>query len=58
MVLIRELAEKAKVEGAKLEPPPIDSVFKSERHTFKLELVADGLDTPWGLAFLPDGSSS
>ena len=55
VVLIRELAEKAKVEGTKSGPPPIDSVFKSERHSFKLELVAEGLDTPWGLAFLPDG---
>jgi glucose/arabinose dehydrogenase len=54
VVLIRELAERAKVEGAMPAPPPIDSVFKSERHSFRLEVVADGLDTPWGLAFLPD----
>ena len=54
VVLIRELAEKAKVEGGP-KPPPIDSLFKSERRSFKLELVADDLDTPWGVAFLPDG---
>ena len=54
VVLIRELAEKAKVEGGKREAPAIDAVFKSERHSFRLETVFDGLDTPWGFAFLPD----
>jgi len=54
VVLIRELSEKAKVEGVKREAPAIDAVFKSERHAFKLETVFDGLDTPWGFAFLPD----
>jgi glucose/arabinose dehydrogenase len=34
-------------------PGPGD-VVKSEKHAFKIELVADGLDTPWGMAFLPD----
>jgi aldose sugar dehydrogenase len=54
VVLIREMSEKAKVEGGKREAPAIDAVFKSERHAFKLETVFDGLDTPWGFAFLPD----
>jgi mono/diheme cytochrome c family protein len=54
VVLIRELSEKAKVEGGKLQAPAFDAVFKSERHAFKLETVFDGLDTPWGFAFLPD----
>ncbi len=30
-------------------------VEDSERHAFKLVEVADGLDNPWGLAFLPGG---
>ena len=55
VVLIREYAERAKVEGVKTEGPAIGSVVKSERHAFRLEMVADGLDTPWGFAFLPDG---
>ena len=35
---------------------PANTTIKSERHTFRLETVADGLDTPWGIVFLPDGS--
>lgn len=34
---------------------PDRSVIKSAKQTFKMELVADGLMTPWALAFLPDG---
>ncbi|KLN62691.1 glucose dehydrogenase [Kiloniella spongiae] len=30
--------------------------FKSEKETFKLELLVDGLDHPWGMVFLPDDS--
>ena len=36
-------------------PPPASVDFESERHAFKLETFAAPLDTPWGIAFLPDG---
>ncbi len=36
-------------------PPPPDEPIESDLHTFKLEPFATGLDTPWGLAALPDG---
>ena len=34
---------------------PDGVVITSEKQKFKVELVADGLMTPWALAFLPDG---
>ena len=36
-------------------PDPDGQVVKSEKQTFKIEVVAREIETPWGLAFLPDG---
>ncbi|MFD1331958.1 PQQ-dependent sugar dehydrogenase [Methylopila musalis] len=35
--------------------PPAATVVKSEKQAFTVETVAEGLERPWGLAFLPDG---
>lgn len=55
VVYIRESRERAR-EEKKPEPRQADGlVIGSERHTFKIERVVDGLVTPWGMHFLPDG---
>ncbi len=46
--------------GATCMPSHADStaaadVFQSAQATFRVVTIARGLDTPWGLAFLPDG---
>ena len=38
-----------------LNVDPDGQIVKSERQTVKLEVVAKGLETPWGIAFLSDG---
>ena len=34
---------------------PDSQVIKSEKQTFKIEVIARQIETPWALAFLPDG---
>jgi aldose sugar dehydrogenase len=36
-------------------PDPDGQVVASEKQAFKMEILARNLETPWGLAFLPDG---
>ena len=40
---------------AAITVPAAATRFQSERHDFEVQLVADQLTKPWGMAFLPEG---
>ena len=58
---IRQLVFYIRQQGAaakgkpELQVDPDGHVVKSARQSVKLEVVAKGLETPWGIGFLPDG---
>ncbi|WP_117590874.1 PQQ-dependent sugar dehydrogenase [Flavobacterium subsaxonicum] len=58
---IKELSEYIlkgikNVEAYNFDAVPVSSTFTSEKLTVKLDTIATGLDVPWGMAFLPDGT--
>jgi glucose/arabinose dehydrogenase len=55
VIFIREKVDAARREASAPPPPRGDTVVKSEEHAFRVETVAEGLEQPWGVAFLPDG---
>ncbi|MCC6969153.1 MAG: PQQ-dependent sugar dehydrogenase [Phycisphaerales bacterium] len=52
---IREQQENARYNAGEVAKAK-DGVFTSQHHRYRMErFVKDGLDTPWAIAFLPDG---
>ncbi len=54
VIYIREGRARAS-QGTMPAPPTLPARIESERHAFRVELVADDLETPWGLEIMPDG---
>jgi glucose/arabinose dehydrogenase len=40
---------------ALIPPPAVAQTIKTQEHAFRVVKVIEGLEHPWGLAFLPDG---
>ena len=52
---LRETSARVRAGDTRRIAQPDESVLATRDHRFRIEIVADGLETPWGLAFLPDG---
>lgn len=55
IILIREARQKARLAPLATPHAISDQAITSELYPLTLEVIANGLETPWGMAFLPDG---
>jgi glucose/arabinose dehydrogenase len=55
VIFIREKVSAAKLEANAPPKPAGDTAVRSRAHAFRVETVLEGLETPWSIAFLPDG---
>ncbi|MCE9613019.1 MAG: PQQ-dependent sugar dehydrogenase [Lentisphaerae bacterium] len=57
--LVIYIREQEALAAQKRTPPPVpspESITHTQHHDYRIQtVVADGLQTPWSLAFLPDG---
>jgi len=52
---IRDLGREYAAGRIRHPTPPASVTVAGERHTFRLETYVSELETPWGIAFLPNG---
>lgn len=55
VTFLREKATREKDPAPTSDRPFPAGEQRSEEHAYKIETVAEGLDVPWSLCFLPDG---
>ena len=53
--ILKNIGNMGKFDVTKVTHPRPGETFTSEGMKFQIERVADGLDSPWGMAFLPGG---
>jgi aldose sugar dehydrogenase len=56
VIHVREAQDRARLGTLPPAALPLPERVESERHAFRTEVIAAGLDTPWGIEFLPDGA--
>lgn len=55
-VYLREQTVRAKERETSYAKPVANQVVRSEAQAFRVETVAEGLEIPWSVAFLPEGA--
>ncbi|MBT5901992.1 MAG: glucose sorbosone dehydrogenase [Opitutaceae bacterium] len=56
VVYIREQRSKHALNPPAPPKPDANQIVTTSHHNFRVEVVTDGVDTPWGINWLPDGT--
>ncbi len=56
VIFLREKEAQNKNKKLTLPKPEVGKITETKLEKYQIEIVAEGLSTPWAIAFLPDGS--